>query len=783
MNPTAPKNISRIFTLLLPLFVLLIVPAAARAQSYTPEETKCYNLVQGKIPWNAAGNTSWGEGNLRNLCKGTTNASATVSCFSGKISSGLTWDKAMAGCAPAPSGTEFCAKEGERCQFTGTREVKYGARGTFFTKTLANGATCNTTTFGGDPTPNVLKQCYLVSLGAEPAPTTIGNEEDLAQKLVERGNEGPVAGANLIQRPYIDNLSKISLISDNGMRMSRCKNCQQMVPGMSPETVVLSSDPLGYFSTFEIELVEGGKTRDTAKSVLRTDTGDTFGYCSGCVVGNIAPEMIGMMGPTYAYNRFELGLLSNGKYSLKASNGKYVGRCAGCSPSFAVRTGGINTVAPIYADASSPLAQWSIEVVGPPSARFPSNPNDPIKNFIPDPQGLFTKSNAQLEKDCADQVQGVVAWDRAGSKTWDKTTLTRLCRVTQNPWETIACFKLKLQESGDLETSINACGNSPDSYGFLQMVHSRRNSGVALPPSEVPNANQPLDSSEMGLMMSWIATEVNAIRSPFCWKNSYTRTGGTNPPTPGGPCPAGKELSGTTCFPKCSIPGYDGVSLVCWQRCPSHTPTSCGMGCARDASTCGWTIFDQVSGPLAIVVFAASKGGSSDKTVAAGAAVNAGKMERAIASIKKTVKATEVGLDAALATKKGFASVQQLVDTVKATKEAVGAVKSTYTLLSDATEDFVSAYTADFAVQTSPEIERRINERFGPRGAAEIKRQWALNHLNATLSYSMLRDMKDVLSIISVFDPTGITATLNAYSHPVCAKDTPFPTVHPRYLD
>ena len=207
------------------------------------------------------------------------------------------------------------------------------------------------------------------------------------------------------------------------------------------------------------------------------------------------------------------------------------------------------------------------------------------------------------------------------------------------------------------------------------------------------------------------------------------------------------------------------------------------MGCARDAATCGWTIFDQVSGPLAIVVFAASKGGSSDKTVVAGAAVNAGKMERAIASIKNTVKATEVGLNAALATKKGFASVQQLVDTVKAAKETVGAVKSTYTLLSDATNDFVSAYTADFAVQTSPEIEAKINQRFGPRGAAEIKRQWALNQLNATLSYSMLRDMKDVLSIISVFDPTGITATLNAYSHPVCAKDTPFPTVHPRYLD
>jgi len=60
--------------------------------------------------------------------------------------------------------SEFCAKEGERCRFTGTREVKYGAGGKFYSKKLTGGATCGVATFGGDPTPNVLKQCYLVSL-------------------------------------------------------------------------------------------------------------------------------------------------------------------------------------------------------------------------------------------------------------------------------------------------------------------------------------------------------------------------------------------------------------------------------------------------------------------------------------------------------------------------------------------------------------------------------------------------------------------------------------------
>ena len=49
MNPTKPKKVARIFTLLLPLLALLIVPAAAKAQSYTPEEKSCFNMVQRKV--------------------------------------------------------------------------------------------------------------------------------------------------------------------------------------------------------------------------------------------------------------------------------------------------------------------------------------------------------------------------------------------------------------------------------------------------------------------------------------------------------------------------------------------------------------------------------------------------------------------------------------------------------------------------------------------------------------------------------------------------------------
>src|SRR5262245_54548599 len=98
MTPT--KYASRMFTLVLPLYLFLSSPVATRSQTYTPQETSCYNMVQGRVAWDTAGHTNWNDVNLRNLCKGTTNASATVSCFREKIASGIVWSSATAACSP-----------------------------------------------------------------------------------------------------------------------------------------------------------------------------------------------------------------------------------------------------------------------------------------------------------------------------------------------------------------------------------------------------------------------------------------------------------------------------------------------------------------------------------------------------------------------------------------------------------------------------------------------------------------------------------------------------------
>jgi hypothetical protein len=60
------------------------------------------------------------------------------------------------------AGLERCAKEGETCRFTGTRQVLYGANDKFAVRTLSGGAVCGSAVFG-DPVPSVAKNCYLVA--------------------------------------------------------------------------------------------------------------------------------------------------------------------------------------------------------------------------------------------------------------------------------------------------------------------------------------------------------------------------------------------------------------------------------------------------------------------------------------------------------------------------------------------------------------------------------------------------------------------------------------------
>jgi hypothetical protein len=73
--------------------------------------------------------------------------------------------------APEPSTVwTYCAPENGTCTVSGTREVRYGASGTYAIRTATSSIACNNTTFG-DPLPGVVKACeYSDTTTSEPAP-------------------------------------------------------------------------------------------------------------------------------------------------------------------------------------------------------------------------------------------------------------------------------------------------------------------------------------------------------------------------------------------------------------------------------------------------------------------------------------------------------------------------------------------------------------------------------------------------------------------------------------
>lgn len=83
---------------------LLSTQGQARAQSPALTEQQCMNAVQGKVAWNQAGSVNWGADNLRNLCQGTANPTATIACFEGQIRAHNDWQRGIAECKSRPAG-------------------------------------------------------------------------------------------------------------------------------------------------------------------------------------------------------------------------------------------------------------------------------------------------------------------------------------------------------------------------------------------------------------------------------------------------------------------------------------------------------------------------------------------------------------------------------------------------------------------------------------------------------------------------------------------------------
>lgn len=176
-----------------------------------------------------------------------------------------------------------------------------------------------------------------------------------------------------------------------------------------------------------------------------------------------------------------------------------------------------------------------------------------------------------------------------------------------------------------------------------------------------------------------------------------------------------------------------------------------------------------VSGPiraaLQIIAIAATAGGAAGVNEAA----NVDKFARAAATVE---------------------ALNDLVDAAEAIKD-LAQNQSFQELLSDpntsgATRAKIDEYSREFvehfAEMTSNEVDREIDKRFTNQAAAlEVKRQWSLRHLAMMLEANGISTAKATLGVAAIGDPTGIADVINAFTHPVCKDNTPFPAINPLY--
>src|SRR5438477_566569 len=137
----------------------------------------------------------------------------------------------------------------------------------------------------------------------------------------------------------------------------------------------------------------------------------------------------------------------------------------------------------------------------------------------------------------------------------------------------------------------------------------------------------------LGMMVAAVAFGQD---KEFCWKDSYGRGVGTIPSGCGA-----KENQAGLCYDKCKT-GFNAVGPVCWGQPPSKW-VQCGMGAAKDSSTCGQIVFGQVASVGSLALTVATLGTSTAATSAEKTATSAGKL----AELQKKYKELKAAYDKA----------------------------------------------------------------------------------------------------------------------------------------
>ncbi|MDB4962573.1 MAG: right-handed parallel beta-helix repeat-containing protein [Myxococcales bacterium] len=117
------------------------------------------------------------------VVKAVANGQATITVTATLLETGTTASASVAvivGDGTAPSDWTFCANENAPCAFSGTKEVRYGANGTFTTPaTFSGGVSCTNTVFG-DPVVGATKYCETRDTSTTPTGTVVPTPTNIA---------------------------------------------------------------------------------------------------------------------------------------------------------------------------------------------------------------------------------------------------------------------------------------------------------------------------------------------------------------------------------------------------------------------------------------------------------------------------------------------------------------------------------------------------------------------------------------------------------------------------
>jgi hypothetical protein len=171
-----------------------------------------------------------------------------------------------------------------------------------------------------------------------------------------------------------------------------------------------------------------------------------------------------------------------------------------------------------------------------------------------------------------------------------------------------------------------------------------------------------------------------------------------------------KEYDAGLCYNKCRD-GYNGVGPVCWGKVPSRW-VACGMGAAKNSTTCASITFGQVAAAGTLALNVATLGGSGAATAAATGPQKASRL----AKLKEQYEKMKAAYEAARKTSTALQNAEKAYKVYDTTSKTYKAVNTAQNVVTE--EDMV-------------------------RLAAQIA---------------------------AIVDTSGVSATVGAYTYPKCSK-------------